>query len=119
MRVARHRRSTACASSLANHGSTARALRYFTRAASSRATPSYANSATQSSTNAGARIDGAATNVDAHASHTTAPLRPHPAHSGGNSRSTNAMRWTVRAGWDTHPGFGPIEPYEGEIGPNT
>ena len=60
------------------------ARRYFTRATSSRATPSYANAAAHASTPAGAGANGAGRSVAAQRGQTGSAGRPHPGQARGS-----------------------------------
>lgn len=77
-------RSNAVAIATANHGTTARTLRYLTRATSSRATPSYAKAEHQASTPAGGGAAGGGRRCSAQRAHTGAAGVPHPGHRSGN-----------------------------------
>src|SRR5437868_4665691 len=76
----------------ASQGTVARVRQYLTRATSSRATPSYANGASQRSTPDGGGSAGGARSVRAQASHTGSAGRPHPGHDAGNAASTSARQ---------------------------
>ena len=62
-----------------------RSLRYFTRATSSRATPSYANAAVDQAMPTSAGANGAARIDAAHDRHTGSARRPQPGHRPGSS----------------------------------
>ena len=90
--------TTSRAMRAASQGTVARVRQYLTRATSSRATPSYANGASQRSMPGGGGDAGGARSVRAQALHTGSAARPHPGHDAGNAASTSA-----RHGFTTGP----------------
>ena len=88
--------ATASAIRAASQGTTARTLRYLTRATSSRAAPSYANGAHQASTPTGGATRGAAPSAAAHAGHSGRAPRagwPQPGHASGNRTLSTRSRY--------------------------
>ncbi len=82
----------------------ARALRYFTRATSSRATPSYANATARRSRPGGVASAGAGRNVVMHVAQIGSAAAPHPGHDPGSSVSVRArnMPANLPTPWDTN-----------------
>src|SRR5581483_11905320 len=85
-------RSTSAAIPVASHPTDARALRYFTRATTSRAAPMYSSSAAQRSTPAGGGSAGARRMVAMHPAHGDGPTAPHAAHRPGINMHTTLRR---------------------------